>query len=47
MIDFDLQGHFGLKQVNFREFELVGAITLQGFKLESAFLHRMRILEPS
>ena len=45
-IDLDLQGHFGLKLINFRKFELVRAITRQGFELESPFLHRMCILGP-
>ena len=46
LIDLDLQGHFGLKLVNFRKFELVCAITRQGFELESPFLHIMCILGP-
>ena len=45
-IDLDLQGHFGLKLTDFRKFELVCAITRQGFDLESPFLHRMCILGP-
>ena len=44
LIALDLQGHFGLNQVNFRRFELVRALTHQGFKLESPFLYRMWIL---
>ena len=46
LIDLDLQGNFGLKRVNFRKFELVCAITRQGFDLKSPFLHRMCILGP-
>ena len=45
-IDLDLQGHFGLKRVNFHKFELVCAITQQGFDLESPSSHRMCILGP-
>ena len=45
-IDLDLQGHFGLKLTDFRKFELVCAITRQGFDLESPFSHRMCILGP-
>ena len=45
-IDLDLQGHFGLKLTDFRKFELVCAITHQGFDLESSFSHRMCILGP-
>ena len=47
LIDLDLQGHFGLKRVNFHKFELVCAITQQGFDLESPSSHRMCILGPS
>ena len=46
-IDLDLQGNFGLKVTDFRTFELVSAITRQGFDLESQFSHRMCILDPS
>ena len=46
LIDLDLQGHFGLKRVNFRKFELVCAITRQGFDLETSSSHRMCILGP-
>ena len=46
LIDLDLQGHFGLKRVNFRKFELVCAITRQWFELESPFSHKMCILGP-
>ena len=45
-IDHDLQGHLGLKLTDFRKFELVCAITQQGFDLETPFLHRMCILGP-
>ena len=39
-IDLNLQGHFGLKLIDFRKFELASAITRQGF-------NRMCILGPS
>ena len=46
-IDFDLQGHFGLKLTDFCKFDGVQAITRQGFDPESPFSHRMCILGPS
>ena len=47
LIDHDLQGHLGLKLTDFRKFELVCAITQQGFHLETLFPHRMCIRRPS
>ena len=46
LIDLDIHGHFGLKQVNFSKFELVRTITRQELELESPFLHGMGILGP-
>ena len=46
LIDLDLQGHFGLKKVNFREIELVRAKTRKVLNLESSYLHKMGILDP-
>ena len=37
LIDLYLQGHFGLKLINFRKFELVCAINLHRVELESPF----------
>ena len=45
-IDLDLQGHFGLKLTDFRNFDGFYAITRQGFDRESPFSHRMWILGP-
>ena len=45
-IDLDLQGHFGLKPTDFRNFDGFYAITRQGFDRESPFSHRMCILGP-
>ena len=45
-IDLDLQGHFGLKRVNFRKFEFVCAITQQGFDLETPSSQTTCILGP-
>ena len=45
-IDLDLQGHFGLKLTDFRNFDGFNAITRQGFDRESPFSHRMCILGP-
>ena len=43
-IDLDLQSHFGLKLIDFLcKFELIRAITRQGFELGSPFLPRMCI----
>ena len=46
VIDLDLQGHFGLKLINFHKFELGHTITRQGFKLESPYLLIICILGP-
>ena len=43
-IDLDLQGHFGLKLIDFRKFDCVHAMTRQGFDRESPF--SMCILGP-
>ena len=46
-IDLDIQGHFGLKLIDFIcKLELVREIIRQGFELGSPFLHRMCILGP-
>ena len=45
-IDLDIQGHFGFKLIGFHKFELVLAITRQGLKRESVFLHKMCIYGP-
>ena len=34
LIELDLQGHFGLKRVNFRKFWIVCVIIRQGFELK-------------